>query len=96
MIDSFRFALHAVLRMEAGLGARPVILVDESLTKPLVVDCTQAAARAGVMSGLSVTQAIARCEDVAVRYCSAKAEAMAARVLFDCAYSLSPRIEETD
>lgn len=96
VIDSFRFALHAVLRMEAGLGARPVILVDESLTKPLVVDCTQAAARAGVIPGLNVAQAIARCEDVAVRYCSAKAEEMAARVLFDCAYSLSPRVEETD
>ncbi|MBT6767661.1 MAG: hypothetical protein HOA81_01560, partial [Opitutales bacterium] len=83
MIDSFRFALQAVLRMEAGLGAWPVILVDESLVKPAVVDCTLAAARAGVMRGLSVAQAIARCEDLAVRYCSAKAEAMASRVLFD-------------
>lgn len=95
VINSFRFALQAVLRMEAGLGARPVILVDESLAKPAVVDCTLAAARAGVMRGLSVAQAIARCEDLTVRYCSAKAEAMASRVLFDCAYSLSPRVEES-
>lgn len=96
VIDSPRFALRAVLRMEAGLVVgRPVVLVDESLTNALVVDCTQAATRLGVVAGLSVAQAIARCEDLAVRYCSPKAEEMAGRVLFDCAYSLSPRVEET-
>jgi len=95
VIDSPGFALQAVLRMEDGLGRRAVVLVDESMTKPLVLDCTEAAARVGVMAGLSVAQAIARCEDLSVRYCSAKAELMAGRVLFDCAYSLSPRVEET-
>ncbi len=95
VIDIPRFALQSVLRMESGLRDVPMVLVDASLTKPLVVDCTRAARREGIAVGLSVSQAIGRCEEVAVRYCSAKAEDMASRVLFDCAYSLSPRVEET-
>ncbi len=95
VIDIPRFPLQAVLRLEADLGRRPVVLVDASMAKPLVVDCTVAAQRSGVMAGLSVAQAIARCEEIAVRYCSEKAEALAERALFDCAYSLSPRVEES-
>lgn len=95
VIDIPRFALQAVLRLEEGLRGRPVVLVDESLAKPLVIDCTRAAERAGALPGLSLPQAIARCEEVVVRYCSEKAEALAGRALFDCAYSLSPRVEET-
>lgn len=95
VIDIPHFALQAVLRLEEGLWAKPVVLVDESLAKPLVIDCTRAAERAGALPGLSLPQAIARCEEIVVRYRSEKAEAMAGRVLFDCAYSLSPRVEET-
>ena len=95
VIDIPRFALQAVLRLEEGLRGRPVVLVDESLAKPMVIDCTRAAERAGALPGLSLPQAIARCEEVVVRYCSEKAEALAGRALFDCAYSLSPRVEET-
>jgi protein ImuB len=95
VIDIPRFALQAVLRLEEGLWRKPVALVDASLAKPLVIDCTLAAERAGVLPGLSLPQAIARCEEIVVRYGSGKAEAMASRALFDCAYSLSPRVEET-
>ncbi len=95
VIDIPRFALQAVLRLEEGLWRKPVALVDASLAKPLVIDCTLAAERAGVVPGLSLPQAIARCEEIVVRYGSGKAEAMASRALFDCAYSLSPRVEET-
>jgi len=95
VIDIPHFALQAVLRLEEGLWAKPVVLVDESLAKPLVIDGTRAAERAGALPGLSLPQAIARCEAIVVRYRSEKAEAMAGRALFDCAYSLSPRVEET-
>ncbi len=95
VIDIPHFALQAVLRLEEGLRAKPVVLVDESLAKPLVIDCTLAAERAGILPGLSLPQAIARCGEILVRYCSERAEVMAGRALFDCAYSLSPRVEET-
>ena len=94
-IDIPRFALQSVARLEAGLEKTAMVLVDTSLAKPAVIDCTRLAAAQGVEIGSAVSQAIARCEDVAVRYRSSKAEAMAGRVLFDCAYSLSPRVEES-
>lgn len=94
-IDIPRFALQSVARLEAGLGNTAMALVDTSLAKPAVIDCTRLAAAQGVEVGSAVSQAIARCEDLAIRYRSLKAEAMAGRVMFDSAYSLSPRVEES-
>lgn len=95
VIDIPRFALQAVLRMEEGLAGKPIALVDASLAKPSVIDCSIAAERSGIFSGLSLPQAIARCPEVVVRYRSEKAEVSAGRALFDYAYSLSPQVEET-
>ncbi len=94
-IDIPRFSLQSVLRLEPELRRVPMALVDTTMSKPAVVDCTRPAAREGVEVGSAVSQAIARCEDLIVRYCSPEAEAMAGRVLFDAAYSLSPRVEES-
>ena len=95
VVDIPRFALQAVSRMEEGLVGKPIVLVDASLAKPSVIDCSVAAERLGVFSGLSLPQAVARCPEIIVRYRSEKAEASAGRALFDCAYSLSPQVEET-
>ena len=96
MIDIPCFALQAAVRCESGLGAKPVVLVDASLAKPVVVDMTWAAEREGVLRGLGLPQALARCPEVLVRYRSMQGEEMAGRTLFDCAYSLSPRVEESE
>ena len=95
VVDIPRFALQAVSRMEEGLVGKPIVLVDASLAKPSVIDCSVAAERLGVFSGLSLSQAVARCPEIIVRYRSEKAEESAGRALFDCAYSLSPQVEET-
>ncbi len=95
VIDVPRFALQAVSRMEEGLMGKPIALVDASLAKSSVIDCSIGAERSAVFPGLSLPQAIARCPELIVRYRSEKAEASAGRALFDCAYSLSPQVEET-
>ena len=95
VIDIPRFALQAVSRMEEGLIGKPIALVDASLAKSSVIDCSIAAERSGVFSGLSLPQAIARCPEIIVRHQSEKAELSAGRAIFDCAYSLSPQVEET-
>ena len=95
VVDIPRFALQAVSRMEEGLVGKPIVLVDASLAKPSVIDCSVAAERLGVFSGLSLPQAVARCPEIIVRYRSEKAEASAGRTLLDCAYSPSPQVEET-
>ena len=95
VIDIPRFALQAVSRMEEGLMGKPIALVDASLAKSSVIDCSIGAERSAVLPGLSLPQAIARCPELIIRYRSEKAEASAGRALFDCAYSLSPQVEET-
>jgi len=95
VIDIPRFALQAVSRMEEGLIGKPIALVDASLAKSSVIDCSIAAERSGVFSGLSLPQAIARCPEIIVRHQSEKAELSAGRAIFDYAYSLSPQVEET-
>ena len=92
------FALQAVLRFSpaaegAGAEAGLVALVEGEGKRPVVLDATAAARREGVERGSSVAQALARCPGLSVRYCSGQAEALADGALFDCAYSLSPRVE---
>ena len=88
-----RFALQATLRTEEGLASLPVVLVDAKESKPRVLDLTKAAEDEGVVIGLLVPQALARCPDLLIRYRSPQAEAMAWEALFLGAYSISPRVE---
>lgn len=96
-----RLALQAVLRVEDGGGISrekpaptdPVVVVDAEARKPEVLEMTRAAEREGVIAGLSVAQALARCDELIVLHRSAQAEESAAELLFALAYSLSPRVE---
>ncbi len=91
-----RLALQAALRgMAAGTAAAtlPVVVVDAGARKPVVLELTKAAEREGVIAGLSVAQALARCEGLTVLHRSAQAEGSLAELLFGLGYSLSPRVE---
>ncbi len=91
-----RLALQAALRgMAAGTAAAtsPVVVVNAGSRKPVVLELTKAAEREGVIAGLSVAQALARCEALTVLHRSKQAEESLAELLFGLAYSLSPRVE---
>ena len=90
------FRLQSVLRIERGLRKRAMVLVDPQASKPLVDAMTEAARLKGVSIGMSVSQAMARCPELATRYRSASAEILASRALFAAAYGVSPRVEESD
>ncbi len=89
------FALQAVLRVESFPTGSAVILAAEASRKTVVLEMTASAQRAGIAEGMTVAQAVARSPGVIVRCRSEDAERSAARVLFTCAYTLSPRVEET-
>lgn len=97
-----RLALQAVLTMEArdpAEGSRsrsclPVAVVDAEAKKPVVLEITEAAERESVVVGLSIPQALARCEGLKVRHRSEQAERMLEELLFSLAYTLSPRVEQ--
>ncbi len=87
------FALQAALRLSRREASAPVALVDGEAKKPLVLEMSEAASRSGVRPGLPVPQALARCAELAVLHRSSQAESLAAGVLFEAGYSLSPRVE---
>jgi protein ImuB len=89
------FFLHALLRSEAGLEKRPVVLIDDTEKKPLVLQLTAAARAVGIAEGMSPTQALARSTLVQIKPRCAAQEKAATDALLQCAYSFSPNIEST-
>ena len=90
-----QFALQAALRHASELWARPVALVDPALTTPRVCDASVPARAAGVMNGLTPTQALARCCEVLIRHRSPTQESAATHAALQCACGFSPNIEST-
>lgn len=90
-----QFALQAALRHAPELWAKPVALVDPALSTPRVCDVSAPAQEAGVMAGLTPTQALARCRDVLIRHRSPAQEIAATNATLQCAYGFSPNIENT-
>jgi protein ImuB len=92
------FSLQAVLRSEPEPGGRAVALVEAAgtnLAKAVVLECSAAAESAGVCSGLSAPQAMARCRDLLLKPRSTLAEQNATDILLQTAYAFSPHLEHT-
>jgi protein ImuB len=89
------FALQAVVRTEAGLGGKPAALLEDRARKAVIVQTNASARATGVKTGLTATQAMARCADIVLRARSAAAEKEAEAALLTVAWSLSPRVERT-
>jgi len=81
--------------MEPELRSSPVALLDDQISKPSVFQVTEAARLAGVVEGLTSTQALARCGDLVIKTRSRPREQAAAAMLLQCAYCFSPNIEAT-
>lgn len=89
------FSLRALLRLEAGLGKRPVALVQGEGRRSRILYVTPAAADAGVHIGTGSLQALAECPALELRTASLAAEKEADAVLLIAAWILSPRVEQT-
>src|SRR4029079_7123045 len=90
-----RFSLQAVLRSEPALRTIPVALVDPDLPKAIIVQFTDAARAAGVVEGLTASQAMARCGNLQIRIRSLLQEQTATDALLQTAYAFSSNIEAT-
>jgi len=89
------FSLQSALRHEPELIPKPVVLTDPALTKPCVVQLTPAARASGICQGMSPSQAMARCGNLAVKTRSLPQEQAAMETLMQTAYAFSPHIEAT-
>jgi len=86
------FPLHALLRAEGSLAARPVAVVTGEGRHAVVM----ASNRPRLLpAGLAVTLALARCPEVVLQAPHPAAEVEANRVLQAAALALSPRVEAT-
>src|SRR5881394_2766189 len=89
------FSLQAVLRHEPDSRHGAIALVDPQLPKAVIVQLTSAAQYFGVCSGLTPSQATARCADLLIKPRSLAQEEAATEVLLQTAYAFSPNIEST-
>lgn len=89
------FSLQAVLRQEPQLWSQAIGLIDDCEGKAPVIQMTRAAREAGVMEGLTSTQALARCPGIVIRARSPAQEQTTTEALLQTAYAFSPRIEAT-
>jgi protein ImuB len=90
-----QFALQAVLRHEPEQWTHSVALVDPAMNTPRVIDATGPAREAGVETGLTPTQALARCRHVIIRHRSPARETSATDAALQSAYGFSPHLENT-
>jgi protein ImuB len=89
------FALHAVLRNEAGATTRPAALFSGTGKKSVVLAANARARVAGVEAGMTAPQAVARCAALLLRAPHRESEAEARAALLAVGFSLSPAIEDT-
>jgi protein ImuB len=89
------FYLQAALRHHPKLRAQPVGLIDPSHKKVAVIELNDAAEKAGVVKGMTPSQALARCLQVVIRTRERTQEKLIDDILLQHAFMLSPFVEAT-
>ena len=89
------FYLQAAMRHHPKLRAQPVALIDPSHKKVAIIELNDAAERAGVLKGMTPSQALARCLQVVIRTRERSQEKLIDKILLQHAFMLSPFVEAT-
>lgn len=92
------FELQCTLRAERELGSTPTVLIGEAMgsaSVPLVRQVNEGAEAEGVVPGMSLPQAQARCPELAFRRSNAGQEAVATAALLQAAERISPYLEHS-
>ena len=92
------FFLQAALR-HSSLTAKqidePIALIDEHENKPVILELTAPAEAAGVRTGMTPSQGLARCLSLQIQPRSSVQENAGQEILLHYAFSLSPFVEAT-
>ena len=89
------FYLQAALRYQPELRAKPAALIQEQEKKPVIIQLNAAAEASGISNGMTPSQALARCLQVAIRVREPASETSIQQSLLQFAFSLSPYVEAT-
>jgi nucleotidyltransferase/DNA polymerase involved in DNA repair len=89
------FYLQAALRHQPELRAKPVALIDDQEKKAVIIQLNAAAEQTGVRSGMTPSQGLARCLQLAVKVRARAQENLLQGILLRFAGTLAPYVEET-
>jgi protein ImuB len=89
------FYLQAATRHQPELRAKPVALIEEQERKPVIIQLNEAAENAGIRKGMTPSQALARWLHVTIKVRAHIQEKSIQEILIQCAFTLSPFVEET-
>ena len=89
------FYLQAAIRHHPKLRTEAVALIDASKSKVSIIQLNELAERAGVIKGMSPSQALARCLQVVIRTRERAQENVIDDILLQHAFMLSPFVEAT-
>lgn len=89
------FPLQALLCARPDQADRPIALLDSERKRAQIVALTPAARARGVCTGLTASQALARCPELELRQRQTGTEAEARASLLAVASTLSPLVEDT-
>lgn len=89
------FYLQAAIRHHPKLRAQPVGVIDPTHQKVAIIELNDAAEKAGVAKGMTPSQALARCLQVAIRTRERAQENLIGEILLQHAFMLSPFVEAT-
>ncbi|MBT5902523.1 MAG: hypothetical protein HOH58_10490 [Opitutaceae bacterium] len=90
------FSLQSLLRLRPDLATKPVALLDGDRRRATIIALTATARTAGVVTGLTVPQALSRCSDLLLEQPNSNADDEASASLLAAASHLSPLVEDTD
>ena len=89
------FYLQAAMRHHPRLRAQPVALIDPTQKKVAIIELNEAAEKAGIVKGMTPSQALARCLRVVIRTRERGQEKLIDEILLQHAFMLSPFVEAT-
>jgi nucleotidyltransferase/DNA polymerase involved in DNA repair len=89
------FYLQAALRHQPELPAKPVALIDDHEKKAVIIQLNAAATQTGVRCGMTPSQGLARCLELAVKTRAPAQEKIVQEILLHLAGTLAPYLEAT-
>ena len=89
------FYLQAATRHQPALRENPMALIEEQERKPVVIQLNEAAEKAGIRKGMTLSQALARSLQVVIKVRARAQEKSIQEILLHYAFTLSPFVENT-
>jgi protein ImuB len=87
--------LQAAIRHQPELCAKPVALLDDNEKRAVIIQLNESAEKAGVHTGMTPSQGLARCPSLIVKARAHRQEKLTVEILLHYGFTLSPYVEAT-